>query len=123
MQAALIDRALGLVRPGGRLVFCTCSLLPEEGEAQLAAALARHPGLVVERADGAGVEPGVDRTEPGRCGCGPDYWAERGGMDGFFIAWLRAPRRGPFCGDSPPGAGLWWPLADPEAGADGGWQR
>jgi 16S rRNA (cytosine967-C5)-methyltransferase len=45
LQAALLDRAVALVRPGGRIVFCTCSLLPEEGEAQVEAALARHPGL------------------------------------------------------------------------------
>ncbi|MCE8442710.1 methyltransferase domain-containing protein, partial [Rhodovulum sulfidophilum] len=31
LQSALIDRALGLLAPGGRLIFCTCSLLPEEG--------------------------------------------------------------------------------------------
>ena len=45
LQAALFDRALAMLKPGGRLVYCTCSLLPEEGEAQLVAALARHPGL------------------------------------------------------------------------------
>ncbi|MGL4321178.1 MAG: RsmB/NOP family class I SAM-dependent RNA methyltransferase, partial [Paracoccaceae bacterium] len=49
LQAALLDRALGWLKPGGRLVFCTCSLLPDEGEMQLTAALARHPGLRVER--------------------------------------------------------------------------
>ena len=48
LQSALIDRALAMLAPGGRLVFCTCSLLPEEGEGQLDAALARHPGLTVE---------------------------------------------------------------------------
>ena len=42
VQADLLDRALAWVKPGGRLVFCTCSLLPEEGEGQLAAALERH---------------------------------------------------------------------------------
>src|SRR5690606_34152561 len=51
LQARLIDRALGWLKPGGRLVFATCSLLPEEGEAQLSGALARHPGLAVERVD------------------------------------------------------------------------
>lgn len=89
LQAALIDRALGWLKPGGRLVFSTCSLLPDEGEAQLAAALARHPGLVVERAGLAGVEPGW-WTEAGGLRLRPDYWAGRGGMDGFFMARLRA---------------------------------
>ena len=47
LQAALLDRALGWLKPGGRLVYCTCSLLPAEGEDQLAAALERHPGVKV----------------------------------------------------------------------------
>lgn len=89
LQAALIDRALAWLKPGGRLVFSTCSLLPEEGEAQLAAALVRHPGLAVERVELAGVEPGW-WTEGGGLRLRPDYWAERGGMDGFFMARLGA---------------------------------
>ena len=88
LQAQLLDRALGWLRPGGRLVFATCSLLPEEGEGQLAAALARHPGLVVERGELAGVEPAW-WTEAGGLRLRPDYWAEAGGMDGFFMARLR----------------------------------
>ena len=89
LQAQLIDRALGWLRPGGRLVFATCSLLPEEGEGQLAGALARHPGLVVERVDLPGVDPAW-WTEAGGLRTRPDHWAARGGMDGFFMARLRA---------------------------------
>ena len=88
LQAALIDRALGWLRPGGRLVFATCSLLPDEGEGQLAATLARHPGLVAERVNLPGVDPGW-WTEPGGLRLRPDYWADLGGMDGFFMARLR----------------------------------
>lgn len=84
LQAALLDRALGMVKPGGRVVFSTCSLLPEEGEGQLAAALARHPACRVERVDMPGVEPGW-WTEDGGLRLRPDYWAENGGMDGFFM--------------------------------------
>ena len=87
LQAQLLDRALGFLKPGGRLVYCTCSLLPDEGEAQLEAALARHPGLsVVRRA-----LPGVPDEWFGVLGglrLRPDYWAERGGMDGFFMVCL-----------------------------------
>ena len=92
LQAALIDRALALLRPGGRLVFCTCSLLPDEGEVQLEAALDRHPGLAVDRAALAlpGVDPGWITPEGG-LRLRPDHWAEAGGMDGFFIALLRKP--------------------------------
>ncbi len=88
LQAALIDRALGFVEPGGRLVYCTCSLLPEEGEAQLEAALERHPDLRVETPDLPGIEPGWI-TPQGALRLRPDHWAERGGMDGFFIVMLR----------------------------------
>lgn len=87
LQAQMIDRALGWLRPGGRLVYCTCSLLPDEGEAQIAAALARHPGLRVEPANLPGIGPHW-LTEAGGLRLRPDYWAEKGGMDGFFMARL-----------------------------------
>ncbi|WP_082540189.1 RsmB/NOP family class I SAM-dependent RNA methyltransferase [Bosea sp. Leaf344] len=43
LQARLLDAAARLTRPGGRLVYCTCSLEREEGEAQIEAFLGRHP--------------------------------------------------------------------------------
>jgi 16S rRNA (cytosine967-C5)-methyltransferase len=85
LQAALIDRAVALTRPGGRLVFCTCSLLPEEGEDQARAALARHPCLTLLKADPGGLPRGARRPE-GWVRTRPDMWADRGGIDGFFIA-------------------------------------
>ena len=84
LQAALFDRALGWVKPGGRLVYCTCSLLPEEGEAQLAAAMARHGDLRVVRAALPCV-PDDWITPDGALRIRPDYWADRGGLDGFFM--------------------------------------
>jgi 16S rRNA (cytosine967-C5)-methyltransferase len=90
LQAALIDHALTLLRPGGRLVFCTCSLLPDEGECQVEAALDRHPGMRVDR-DALDL-PGVDPawiTEEGGLRLRPDNWPDLGGMDGFYIACLR----------------------------------
>lgn len=90
LQSQLIDRALAMLRPGGRLIFATCSLLPEEGEAQLTAALARHPGLLVEAPDLPGLAPEWITTEGG-LRLRPDYWPDLGGMDGFFIARLRKP--------------------------------
>jgi 16S rRNA (cytosine967-C5)-methyltransferase len=90
LQSALIDRALSFLGPGGRLVFATCSLLPDEGERQTAAALARHPGLAADRA--AVALPGTDpawATPEGGLRLRPDYWPDRGGMDGFYLAVVR----------------------------------
>ena len=91
LQAALLDRVLdpahGLLRPGGRVVFCTCSLLPSEGSDQIAAALARHNVQVVPP-DLPGL-PQEWRLPDGCLRTRPDYWAERGGLDGFFIAVLQ----------------------------------
>lgn len=90
LQAAMIDHAITLLKPGGRLVFCTCSLLPDEGECQLEEALERHPGLSVDRE--ALALPGINPdwiTPEGGLRLRPDYWADQGGMDGFFIASLR----------------------------------
>ena len=89
LQAALIDRAAGWLAPGGRLVYCTCSLLPEEGEGQIADALVRHPGLRQMPLDPAalGLDPGMG-TAAGGLRLRPDHWAARGGLDGFYIARL-----------------------------------
>ena len=43
LQARLLDKAANLLKAGGRLVYCTCSLEAEEGERQVEAFLARHP--------------------------------------------------------------------------------
>lgn len=90
LQAALIDRATMMLKPGGRLVFCTCSLLPEEGERQVSAALERVPGLVPDPAprELAGVESGWKSGDAG-LRTRPDFWADRGGMDGFYICAFR----------------------------------
>lgn len=89
LQAAMLDHALTLLKPGGRLIYCTCSLLPDEGECQVEEALARHEGLKVipEAFDLPGVEAGW-RSSEGGLRLRPDFWAERGGMDGFYMACL-----------------------------------
>jgi 16S rRNA (cytosine967-C5)-methyltransferase len=85
LQRRLFDRALTWLKPGGRMVFCTCSLLPEEGEDQLAAALARHPEIEVRPPEGPGIDPRWITTQ-GALRIRPDHWGDRGGIDGFFIA-------------------------------------
>lgn len=89
LQAEMLDHALTLLKPGGRLIYCTCSLLPDEGECQVDEALERHPGLTVVPGafDLPGVEPGW-RSEEGGLRLRPDFWAARGGMDGFYMACL-----------------------------------
>ncbi|MHA3913269.1 RsmB/NOP family class I SAM-dependent RNA methyltransferase [Halovulum sp. GXIMD14793] len=87
LQAQLLDRALGWLKPGGRLLYITCSLLPAEGEDQIAAALQRHKGLRIQPAALAGLPDGALTTE-GMLRTRPDMWADMGGMDGFFAAVL-----------------------------------
>ncbi|TQS71369.1 methyltransferase [Rhodobacteraceae bacterium] len=87
LQAEMLDRALSWLKPGGRLTYVTCSLLPEEGEMQTSAALARHTGLKPLPLDLPGIEADW-HTPEGGIRLRPDYWAERGGMDGFYIATL-----------------------------------
>jgi 16S rRNA (cytosine967-C5)-methyltransferase len=88
LQDALIARAWGWVAPGGRLVFCTCSLLPGEGEERVAGFLARTSEAtpVAPDAPALGLDPAwADATG---LRLRPDYWSERGGMDGFYAACL-----------------------------------
>ncbi|MEO0939321.1 MAG: transcription antitermination factor NusB [Pseudomonadota bacterium] len=90
LQARLLDHAWSLLKPGGRMVFCTCSLLPDEGEVQIIDALDRHKDMNVDIAalDRGGIDPAW-RSDEGGLRLRPDFWAERGGMDGFYIAALR----------------------------------
>lgn len=88
-QQALLAAAARLVRPGGRVVFATCSLQPEEGEGHLdaAAALGLLPD-VVETGEVPGLEAAVGPR--GMLRTRPDLLAGRGGMDGFFVGrWRR----------------------------------
>ena len=90
LQAQMLAHAWTLVKPGGRMVFCTCSLLPDEGECQIEEALDMFPDMTADRAciEGLGVDPEWI-TEEGGLRLRPDYWAERGGMDGFYMVLLR----------------------------------
>jgi 16S rRNA (cytosine967-C5)-methyltransferase len=89
LQAQILDHAWTLLKPGGRLVFCTCSLLPDEGEVQIEEALTRHADMTVSK-DAltiAGIDPAWVTSEGG-LRLRPDYWPDLGGMDGFYIAAL-----------------------------------
>ena len=89
LQATLIDRAVSLLSTNGRLVFSTCSLLPEEGELQIKAAIERHNlKAVTVRDDLLGLEPGWYNSREDTIRLRPDHWKSLGGLDGFFIVAL-----------------------------------
>ncbi len=89
LQARMLAHAWTLLKPGGRLVYCTCSLLPDEGEVQIEEALDQYPDMQIDRAalEIAGVEPDWI-TEEGGLRLRPDFWPDKGSMDGFYIACL-----------------------------------
>ena len=88
LQREILDACAGLVRYGGRLVYSTCTILPEENEAQARAFLERHPEF--EPDDGAEWLPEALRgyLRDGMIQLLPD----RDGMEGFFIARMRRRR-------------------------------
>ncbi len=90
LQHDLIRAASRMVRPGGRLVYCVCSLSREEGEEIVEAFLRDTPGFVREpvRSDEVGGEAAF-LTAAGDLRTLPSHWADRGGMDGFFASRLR----------------------------------
>ncbi|GGA94856.1 RsmB/NOP family class I SAM-dependent RNA methyltransferase [Allosediminivita pacifica] len=88
LQEVMLDHALHLLKPGGKLVFATCSLIPDEGECQVEEALTRHADLTVLPPEAPGIEPAWI-TEEGGLRLRPDIWAEKGGMDGFYMALMR----------------------------------
>lgn len=92
IQAQLLAHAATLIRPGGLLVYCTCSLEPVEGEAQIAAFLqqcdhfARVP---IEAEEIGGLAKAIN--DAGDLRTLPSFFSDVAppGMDGFFAARLR----------------------------------
>lgn len=88
-QASILASAARLVRPGGRLVYATCSVLREENQQVVDAFVAAHPEFEVEsapeilRAQGIDVEGRVD------AGAVLELWPHRSATDGFFAAVLK----------------------------------
>ena len=86
VQARLLDSAADRVKPKGRLVYCVCSLEPEEGEEQVKAFLKRRPDFdLVPVEDGEGGAPAAS-VEHGWLRLLPHHLP--GGVDGFFAAKL-----------------------------------
>lgn len=98
--AALLDAAFAMLKPGGVLVFAVCSLEPEEGERQMEAFLGRTPGVRLAAPDPARFGLPEAARRGGFLRLLPSFAADRGGMDGFFVAGLvkNAAMDAPFSG-------------------------
>jgi 16S rRNA (cytosine967-C5)-methyltransferase len=88
IQRALVERAVGWLKPGGTLVYAVCSLEPEEGEEQAAwvnETFDLNPAPIAVTDLPAGLVP----TEQGWLRTHPGMLSEEGGLDGFFVArWI-----------------------------------
>jgi 16S rRNA (cytosine967-C5)-methyltransferase len=93
LQKRLLQKAITLLRPGGILVYCTCSLEPEEGEQAIAALLGSDSGMrraPIEAGEVAGLQEiltaeGELRTLPCHL---PHTDPRLAGLDGFYAARL-----------------------------------
>ena len=89
LQKAMLEHAIDLLKPRGRLVYCTCSLLPEEGEVQVEKILSKRSDIEIDSSmfrhsfikNSWLIHPIGIRLRP-------DYLGALGGMDGFFISLL-----------------------------------
>ncbi len=90
LQGQMLEHAVHLLKPRGRLVYCTCSLLPDEGEVQVEKLLSKRSDVNIDSSmfehsflDDSWLE------DPLGIRLRPDYLSDHGGMDGFFISLLR----------------------------------
>jgi 16S rRNA (cytosine967-C5)-methyltransferase len=84
MQSALLDALWPLVRPGGRLLYTTCSVLHAENQAVVRAFLNRQP----EASDGTGARTATWQSRAADDGPGYQRWTGDAAMDGFYYACL-----------------------------------
>ena len=90
-QDRLLQHAIELLKPGGTLVYAVCSLQEDEGLARMESLLAREKRLQrvpVQPSELPGLADAV--TSAGDVRTLPSMWADRGGLDGFYIARLQA---------------------------------
>lgn len=89
VQDRLLDAAMAALAPGGTLVYCVCSLQPEEGPQRIAAFLSRYPEMTRQPIS-AGEVGGLGEllTVDGDLRTLPCHLATQGGLDGFYGARL-----------------------------------
>lgn len=88
IQAAMLDRVAGWLKPGGTLIYATCSLEQAEGEDQIAAFLTRHTGFALDPVRAEELPVGLAPTAEGTLRTLPGMLEDAGGADGFFVARL-----------------------------------
>jgi 16S rRNA (cytosine967-C5)-methyltransferase len=93
LQGELLRAGATMLAAGGHILYCVCSLEPEEGEAIVSAFLAEHPSFTrspIARAEVPGLEHALGRL--GDLRTLPCFWPEHGGLDGFYMARLQKLR-------------------------------
>ena len=88
-QISIVKKAMGFVKPGGRLLYCTCSLFSAEGEDVIKEILQYSMNWKQELINGKNL--GINSAwidGVGGLRLRPDFWQSIGGMDGFYIAML-----------------------------------
>jgi 16S rRNA (cytosine967-C5)-methyltransferase len=89
VQARLLENAAKMVKSGGALIYCTCSLQKAEGEQQVDTFLLNHPEFTrkpITADEIGGLEEAV--TDDGDLRVLPYHFAPQGGIDGFYVARL-----------------------------------
>ncbi|MGH9794621.1 MAG: 16S rRNA (cytosine(967)-C(5))-methyltransferase RsmB [Candidatus Acidiferrales bacterium] len=92
-QQAILENAVAMLCPGGRLVYSTCSLEPEENEQVVEAVLSQHPGLSLVSGGAEALAPHLrPGAEAAKLFDAHGYfrtWPHQHGTDGFFAAVLQ----------------------------------
>ena len=86
IQSAMLDRVARWVKPGGTLVFATCSLERVEGETQAETFLSNHPEYSTQAASADELPAGIEANAQGHVRTMPPMLSQQGGLDGFFVA-------------------------------------
>lgn len=89
LQAALLVRAAEWVKPGGALIYATCSLEKAEGEEQVERFLASNPEFTLQLVGSEELPDGIVPTVEGYVRTLPTMLEEEGRLDGFFVARLQ----------------------------------